>query len=255
MMMEIRYLLKALLLPPFIQLLMLLCAIQFRKKMPKFSLFLGIFAIVSLWFLSTPVTVNYLVKTLERVPALHPSKLEDITADAIIVLSGSQNESAPEFGQPVSTGGTLSRIRYGALLQRFTGLPILLSGGSVSGREERSLAETMAFDLETGFGGEANWLEMKSRTTAENARYSYGILSAEEKTSVVLVTSAIHMPRAQWSFEQVGFTVIPAPTSFTPEKPLTVISFLPNAPSLQLSNQVMHEWLGYLTYQIVYRKK
>lgn len=252
MMMELRYLLKALLLPPFIQLLMLLCAFQLRRRMPQLSWLLGVLAIASLWFLSTPVTANYLVKTLERVPALHPGKLADIKADVIIVLSGSQNESAPEFGQPVSTGGTLSRIRYGALLQRFTGLPILLSGGSVSGKEKRSLAETMAFDLETGFGGEANWLENKSRTTAENARYSYGILSAEKKTAIVLVTSALHMPRAQWSFEQVGFTVIPAPTSYTPQKPLTVLSFIPDASSLQLSNQVIHEWLGFVTYQVLY---
>ncbi len=250
-MMDLRYFLKALLLPPFTQLLMLLGAFLLRRRVPKVSWTLGFVAITSLWVLAVPFTANYLAKTLEQSPAIAPAELANISADAIIILSGVQNETTPEFGQPASANEQLARIRYGAMLQRIMGLPILLCGGSVRGDERQSLAETMSFDLETGYGGKVGWLEKKSRTTAENAKYSYAILAPKNRTTILLVTSALHMPRSKWSFERAGFKVIPAPTNFTPQKPLIFNSFIPNAHSLKLSSQVIHEWLGILTYQLL----
>jgi uncharacterized SAM-binding protein YcdF (DUF218 family) len=128
---------------------------------------------------------------------------------------------------------------------------VLLSGGSVHGNEHRSLAETMAFDLFKGFGIKAKWLETKSKTTSENAHFSYTILGAIKKSSIVLVTSSSHMMRAKWSFERAGFHVLPAPTGFIDTEPPTARSFLPNAHSLQLSSDVIHEWLGYWVYLLL----
>ena len=250
--MEIRYLLKALLLPPFTQIIFLLLAWQLRKIMPRLAKAICILAVLSLWILGTPIGSKTLAITLEQDVALPPNQLTNVHADAIVILSASQNENTPEFGEAVSSKETLSRIRYGAFLHRRTGLPVLLSGGSVQGNEHRSLAETMAFDLDEGFGIKAKWLETKSRTTAENANFSYAILEAENKTSIALVTNSLHMMRAKWSFKQAGFSVLPSPTGFIDTKPLTINSFLPNAHSLQLSSDVVHEWLGYWFYLALY---
>jgi uncharacterized SAM-binding protein YcdF (DUF218 family) len=250
--MEIRYLLKAILLPPFTQIIFLLVAWQIRQRMPRLAKAICILAVLSLWILGTPIASTRLALSLEQNAALLPTQLSTVHVDAIVILSGSQNENTPEFGEPVSDGEVLSRIRYGAFLHRRTGVPVLLSGGSVQGNEHRSLAETMAFDLLDGFGITALWLERKSRTTAENARYSYAILGAENKTSIVLVTSALHMMRAKWSFEKAGFDVLPAPTGFIDPSPLSVNSFLPSAHSLQLSSDITHEWLGYWLYKMLY---
>jgi uncharacterized SAM-binding protein YcdF (DUF218 family) len=246
--MEIRYLMKALLLPPFTQLILLLSAWLLRKRMVRLAPILYLLAIMSLWILGTPLASTMLALSLEQDPALKSTQLAYVQADAIVVLSSWQNETAPEFGEPVSGEEQLSRVRYGAFLHHRTGLPVLLSGGSVRGDERRSLAETMAFDLSDGFGINAKWLENKSRTTAENANYSYSILEEESKKSIVLVTHSMHMMRAKWSFEHAGFKVLAAPTGFIGMKPLTVLSFLPNAQSLQRSSQALHEWLGYWTY-------
>jgi uncharacterized SAM-binding protein YcdF (DUF218 family) len=127
----------------------------------------------------------------------------------------------------------------------------LLSGGSVLGNEERSLAETMAFDLDDGFDIKAKWLESKSRTTAENARYSYSILEPLNKKSIILVTSSLHMMRARWSFERAGFNVLPAPTGFIDRGQLKIYSFLPSSHNLNLSSEVITEWLGYWAYRMV----
>lgn len=207
--------------------------------------------IISLWVLAMPVTATFLALSLESDPALHPDLLATLKADAIVILTGGQNETAPEFGEPVSHRGALTRIRYGAFLHRRTGLPVLLSGGSVHGDEQRSLAQTMAFDLSNGFGIKPRWMEEKSRTTAENARYTYTMLAEENKTSIVLVTNALHMMRARWSFEQVGFKVQGAPTDFIDRRPFTLQSFLPNSNSLNISSQVIHEWLGFWVYRLL----
>lgn len=244
--------LKAILLPPFTQIIFLLLAWQLRKLMPRLAKAICMLAVLSLWILGTPIASTTLALSLEQDLALSPKLLATVHVDAIVILSGSQNENTPEFGEPVSGKEALSRIRYGAFLQRRTGLPVLLSGGSVQGNEHRSLAETMAFDLFEGFGIKADWLERKSRTTAENASFSYTILGAKDKISIVLITSSLHMMRAKWSFEQAGFYVLPAPTGFIDTKPLTANSFLPNAHSLQLSSDVIHEWLGYWFYLMLY---
>ncbi|MCP4343835.1 MAG: YdcF family protein [Desulfobulbaceae bacterium] len=249
--MEIRYLLKALLLPPFTQIILLLSAWLLRKKIPRLAQVLCLLAIMSLWVLGTPLASTMLALTLEQDPALKPNQLANVQADAIVVLSSWQNETAPEFGEPVSGEEQLIRVRYGAFLHNKTELPVLLSGGAVRGDELRSLAETMAFDLTEGFGIKPEWLEKKSRTTAENANNSYSILGAENKTAIVLVTHSMHMMRAKWSFEHAGFKVLPAPTGFVGMKPLTVRSFLPNAHSLQRSSKALHEWLGYWTYLLL----
>lgn len=252
--MGLRYFLKTMLLPPFTQILMLVLAFKLRHSAPRLSKTISLIAILSLWLLGSPVVATYLARTLEHDPALIVSELKDIKADAIVILSSSQNEFAPEFGEAVSDDQQLVRVRYGAFLQRNTGIPILLAGGSVHGDEKRSLAATMAFDLITGYGGKVEWLENRSRTTKENAKYSYEILAVENKKNIFLVTSAIHMMRSKWIFEKIGFNVIPAPTDFIDRDQLSINSFIPNASSLELSSQVMHEWLGYWVYALVDRE-
>ncbi|MFV0438433.1 MAG: YdcF family protein [Desulfopila sp.] len=249
--MELRYVLKALLLPPFSQLLVLILAWRVRTLWPKTARALYLLALFSLWVLATPIGAITLCLSLEHNQPIRPDQLSLVNADAIVILSGAQNEAATEFGQPVSGQDTLIRLRYGAFLQRRTGLPILLTGGSVRKNADRSLAESMAFDLDEEFGLQARWLETKSRTTAENAQLSYDILQVEKKTTILLVTSSLHMQRATWSFRRVGFHVLPAPTGFIDQQPLTIRSFVPNAHSLQLSRDAIHEWLGYWAYRIL----
>ncbi len=248
--MEFRYFFKNLVLPPCILIIAILMAWWLRHRKPKFSRIVFGVAIFGLWVLATPFAALNLEDTLVQHPFLVPEKLNAIQADAIVVLSASQIDQAPEFGQSVSGVEQLSRIRYGAFIHRRTGLPILLSGGSVRGGEHSMLSEAMAYDLLEGYGVKPNWLETKSRTTMENARNSYSMLAAENRNKIILVTSVRHMMRAVYSFEKAGFEVIAAPTGSLVRKPYTLRSFFPGAGCLYLSGQVLHEWLGYWVYRL-----
>lgn len=246
--MDLRYFLKGLLLPPFSHILVLVFALAVRRYAKRFSNILLVLTLLSLWLLSCPIVAVFLAKSVEVNSPLNPQKLSTLQADAIVVLSAGQRNYAPEFGQPVSGSEMLDRLRYGAYLQRETGLPMLLSGGQFPDISYRSLAETMRYDLVENFNGNATWLEKKSRTTAENAFNSFEILSSEKKTTIILVTSSLHMKRSRWIFEEAGFSVTAAPTHFADYGRITVNSFMPNANSLSLSSQVLHEWLGFFVY-------
>jgi uncharacterized SAM-binding protein YcdF (DUF218 family) len=75
-------------------------------------------------------------------------------------------------------------------------------------------------------------------------------LLREHKT-VILVTSAFHMTRAQMLFEKAGLTVFPYPVDFRrAEISLSPMSFLPNAGALDGTDGVIREILGTLFYKL-----
>jgi len=78
-------------------------------------------------------------------------------------------------------------------------------------------------------------------------------LTTKNIKTVFLVTSANHMPRSVWCFEQQGFNVIPAPTDYlTTQKTYDLRSFLPRWNVLSDSGTALHEYLGYIWYKIKY---
>ena len=71
---------------------------------------------------------------------------------------------------------------------------------------------------------------------------------------VVLVTSASHMPRSRWCFEQNGIEVIAAPVGFmgVPNgRPLN--GWLPEAKAFWQNGMLLNEVVGMAIYPLVYR--
>jgi len=78
---------------------------------------------------------------------------------------------------------------------------------------------------------------------------------------IILVTSALHMPRSLALFEKQGLQVIPAPVDFTiternwenafkPGLDEFLIYLLPNASSLGLTTNALKEMIGMLIYDL-----
>jgi uncharacterized SAM-binding protein YcdF (DUF218 family) len=205
-----------------------------------------------LYVLSLPVVGNALLGSLERSTVALP-RIEDIraSADAIVVLGGGRDADQPQYGGDTVSKFTLERLRYAARLRRATGLPILVSGGSVFGAGV-SEAELMRQALARDFQVTTDWVENRSRNTMENAIYSRPILEAARKNRVWLVTDAWHMPRALWAFRRAGIEAIMAPTGFNGGGTDTFLDFLPSSRGLHLSNLALHELLGILWYRLRY---
>jgi uncharacterized SAM-binding protein YcdF (DUF218 family) len=62
------------------------------------------------------------------------------------------------------------------------------------------------------------------------------------------VTHDWHIQRSVMLFEAAGFEVMPAPMGYTQPPLRWDTDYLPSAGGLQLTNRVLHEWLGRLHY-------
>ena len=170
------------------------------------------------------------------------------------MIGGGSSTSAPEYGVGATVNArTLLRLRYAAHIVKKLPLPILLSGGNVFKTEKEPEASMMAKVLENEFHTPIKWVEEHSRNTAENAFFSRQILKKENIDNIVLITHALHMPRAVEQFERVGFHVTPAPTVFLSMPKLSLLSFIPSARALEISALVIHESLGRLWYALRYK--
>ena len=238
-----------LLLPPLNLVLIAAYGLWLRRRRPRLGASLSIGALALLLVLCTKAGALLLVAPLENLTQpLAPAGLPAV--QAIVVLGGGRIGGAPEYGGRDSPGlTTLVRLRYAAHLQRTSGLPLLVSGGSPDGAAE-SEAALMARSLREDFGVPVRWLEPGSDNTAENARYAAQQLRRAGVRRVLLVTDAIHMPRSRSVFIRYGLEVVPAPTVFFSRQRLTALDFFPDGEGLRRSHYALHEWIGLLWYRL-----
>lgn len=200
------------------------------------------------WILATPACGLFLLRRLDRHPPLDPAAAP---ADAaIVVLDGGRSPGAREWardGCAAPKAQTLERLRYGAELQRRTGLPILVSGDGAG--------DLMARCLERDFGVPCRFSETRSRNTQENADLSAPLLRQAGIARILLVTHFWHMPRAAAAFRRAGLEVIPAPMGFAgrERENVSVFAFLPSPAGVVASYWALHELVGLLFYRLRYR--
>lgn len=184
-------------------------------------------------------------------------------AEAIVVLGGGLEPALPprpwvELREP----GT--RILYAAKLYREGKAPlVIVSGGAArtgAPPEAANMAEILEF---AGVPESAIVQETKSLNTYENAVYVRTILVARGIHRILLVTSAIHMPRALLVFEHQGIEVLPAPADFIATAQdieesrdgikAIAINLVPDAVSMEWSSQAIKEYLGLAVYRLIGR--
>ncbi len=247
---SIREILQALIFPPGNVVLLGLAALLLRAPWRRLVLAA---AFVLLYLQSTPAFVDAFTAPLERYPPLALDRLPAV--DAIVVLAGGRYRAAPEYGRDSASDLSLERLQYAVDLERRTGLPLVVSGGSVHGEPETESA-IMADLLRRTFGIEGEVLtETKSRTTAENALYTKELLDAHGWRRVLLVTHARHMPRSVAMFERAGVDVIPAPLRFDTRRdagPTVLSDWLPSARAQHQFFDACHEYVGMLWYRLRY---
>lgn len=237
----------ALLLPPLSLLLVAAAGLWLWHKRPYLARILLTTSFALLWLLSTPYVAEAMLHGLEGEPRATDTGRP--AADAIVVLGGGTYFHAPEYGADTVSHITLERLRFSAKLQRATGKPILVTGGTPFGND-LSEAEQMKQVLEQEFNIPVQWTEGGSDNTLENARLSQRMLERAGISRIYLVTHAWHMPRAARTFRAAGFRVIPAPTAWTTRHHTGLMTFVPDADALRDSRIFLHELIGMFWYQL-----
>ena len=183
--------------------------------------------------------------------------------EVIVVLGGSTG-SAIYPRQIVDIGGAGDRMVYAAYLYHQGIAPnLLLTGGNIPWMTDREApANDMAEILKMlNIPEDALWVETASLNTYENALYSWKILEKKKIDRIVLVTSAMHMPRALALFENQGFSVIPAPTDYNvtqadwdrlwePNFTTQLFNILPSVGNLSDTTAALKEYIGILIYSL-----
>ncbi|NJM71274.1 MAG: YdcF family protein [Scytonema sp. RU_4_4] len=184
------------------------------------------------------------------------------TAEAIVVLGGATKSALPP--RPfVDLNEAGDRVIYAAQLYRQKKAPIIiLSGGRIDwkGGGPSEAADMATILTSIGIPKEAIVQEPDSLNTYQNAVNVKKLLKSRGIRRVLLVTSAIHMPRSLLIFKHQGIDVIPTPADFlisqgelqelssTPKAAL--LNILPDANNLHLFTSALKEYVGILAYRL-----
>ncbi len=242
MLFAIKKLLAGLLMPLSLLLIALLLALLLYARGKKIAAFLmTVFAVLSIYVLSLPMTARYLASPLEFTYQAYQGE----PVQAVVVLGGG-HDSDPRVPQ-TSILNHISYVRLSegvVVYQQNPGAALLLSG--YGGRDALSHADAAAqLAIRLGVNPEDIKRNPSARDTREEAQ---GWRSELADKRFALVTSAIHMPRAVRLFEQAGLgeQLVPAPTNYlsSGKRPIHWRDFLPTAYALRITEAAWHEYLG-----------
>jgi len=154
-----------------------------------------------------------------------------VSGDGIIVLPGSAGEGI----------AVLSRLG-----QEYPKARLALCGFGPTGK---TLAKRLA---EAGIDAAHINIVSQPRTTAEDAHYSAALLQPKPDESWLLITAAMHMPRAVGCFRAAGFQVQPYPVEFmTRGRSGPFAMFATGSSALIQLDRAAKEWIGLIAYRLM----
>jgi uncharacterized SAM-binding protein YcdF (DUF218 family) len=211
---------------------------------------IGIFILI---VCSLPIVSDKLVAYLESDYQLSkPSNIEP--ADSIVVLSGMIRTINSKDGLDYEFGEASDRIFAGINLFKEKKAPkLILTRGKLPwsvGIPEGEYLKEIA--INNGISENNILLTENVENTDQEAKAIKKLLS-DDKSKVLLVTSAFHMPRARIVFEAAGINVVPFPVDFQKElSKITFMSLVPTAKSLYDTSFFVREMIGRVYYNLKY---
>ena len=207
---------------------------------------LGAGALGVLYLFSIEPVANVLTRFAEA-PARRTER-PGVTYDAAIVLGGAVDPAASRVSGDIQLSPAGDRVLAGyELFRSGRARNLLLSAGGPSGLGPVEADWMATLYRRLGVPPERIVLEGGSRNTRENAEASARIVRERGWTSLLLVTSAMHAPRAEAAFRRAGLPVDVLPVDFRAGDQLG--SFLPRAGALDRSTEALRELAGRLVYR------
>jgi uncharacterized SAM-binding protein YcdF (DUF218 family) len=197
---------------------------------------------------------HLLVRALESRYAA--ANIDSAPAEPVIVVLGGGLVNIDGPAGAMQLGPHVERLWAAAQLYRARKAPlILVSGGNSGPITGASLAESeLAAHVLAAWGipPSAILTEKSSLTTHENAVFTHRILMQKGIDHILLVTSAIHMPRALATFRRTGLAVYPIPADFLSGKQDSnfILFVIPGAENLANCGFAIKEFMGIVAYRL-----
>jgi len=243
----IKKLLSALLMPlPLGFVILLLAVFVFFQGYQRLAKGLGIGVIFTWFILSLAPVAAHIAAPLEYAfPKYNSQKVS-----YVIVLGGYHNSDKRIPVSSLLSTVSLMRLSEGMRIYHMNpGAKLLLSG--YKSKDVISNAQAMA-QVAQAFGIPKNDIVMASqpKDTAEEAAHWAKYLNKNmlKGQRFALVTSAMHIPRSMYLFQNQNLQPIPSPTEFRTggHHVLSWQDWFPNPRSLFLVESAWHEYLGKL---------
>ncbi len=212
-----------------------------------------VLAFAWLWFWAMPVTGRLVGVPLERAYLTAGGRVPDVAsypeASALVLLGGGM-DAATNVSDVAEMFSNADRVWHAARLFRAGKAPRIVATGD--GARESTVG------LLCDFGVPADAITcLDARNTEEEARAVQDLVGAgaEGRPKVLLVTSAWHMRRAQFTFNRYApsLDIVPSPADFENSyfaaKPVKANDFLPDSRALDLNVRSFREWFGYFGYR------
>lgn len=233
-------------------LVLVLISFFIKRKWLKASF--QILALVMVLGFSNSYLTNMALKIWET-PTISKADLKG-EFEVGIVLGGGMVLMDTSTGESVWRWNTDRILQAVELYKTVKIKKILVSGGegtlTPTGYTEADLVKT--FLVRNYIVPEADILvDGKSRNTRENAIESKKLLLEKGiRGNVLLITSAVHMPRSLGCFKKAQLEVTPYATDrlYYPRKGNFEYYFIPDFDNFITWNKLFHEWIGWFTYRI-----
>ena len=245
----IRSFLSVLILPlPLFFILTMIAGACYRYRRKKFGIIVGSLALLWLLAISTSFLPNLLVSTLEnRHPVYNPAAMKISNGPVnILVLGGGHTSDSRLPANDQLSPIALARLAEGIRLQRQIPYSTLITSGyAVEGDVAQAEVLAKAAMLLGVDPARIRMQTLPENTRMEAAEYKrlFG-----ERAQLVIVTSAVHMPRAMNLFHQAGLDPTAAPTNHLVKKghKREPWYWMPSSGNIQKTESALHEYAGLL---------
>jgi uncharacterized SAM-binding protein YcdF (DUF218 family) len=225
--------------------ILLISTLIFKTKRKKILLY----TIGAFWFFSNSFIADNCARLWE-LPKFHPTE----TYTAGIVLGGIADydkiTKSHNFNKHADRLMDAEQLYHQGIIKK-----IMLSGGNGMLFNDGYVEANAMRDylIKNKIPTEDIIIENTSRNTKENAFNSAEILKKQYPNGdFLLITSATHMKRAQLCFDKANLKTTAFPTDCTTSYTNFGIEYLllPRVSALEVWENLIHEWIGYLVYKI-----
>ena len=165
-------------------------------------------------------------------------------------MGGGAVSGVPDIdGEGALAAAGMNRLATGMRLQRMLGVPLIVSGGQVfkDSGGEAEIAKRVLISM--GVKENMVYTDTKALNTSQNAQ---NIIAASKENGwkrIIVVTSALHMPRAMQNFaafkdSDMEVTAYPCDYLSSCKSVISPFSFVPQAYALDLTAMALKEYLA-----------
>jgi uncharacterized SAM-binding protein YcdF (DUF218 family) len=154
-------------------------------------------------------------------------------------------------GQPTLTGAAERLTEFVSLARHYPEARLVFTGGS-GNLFDQTLKETLvarAVFAQLGLDVNRITFEDRSRNTYENAVLTRDLVAPKPEETWLLITSAMHMPRAHGAFVKVGWRILPYPVDYQTSGSYDWRLGFSLASGLGGISDALHEWIGLVAYR------